>query len=87
MKDRFLLCAAVVAVWLVNNPAGFAGEKPSATKPGQEFDAESRARHLRIAARRAGTMVIVHRGASAFAPENSLAAYAAAMDYGSTDAK
>ena len=40
------------------------------------------ARHERVAARRAGTLVICHRGASAFAPENTLEAYAAAMDYG-----
>ncbi len=82
MKNRFLFCAVVVAVWLVGNAAGFAGETQSPTKPSQESDAERGARHLRIAERRAGTIVIVHRGASAFAPENSLAAYAAAMDYG-----
>lgn len=40
------------------------------------------ARHARVAARRAGPAIIVHRGASAFAPENTLEAYAAAMDYG-----
>ena len=40
------------------------------------------ARHARIAERRKGPAVIVHRGASAFAPENTLEAYAAAMDYG-----
>ncbi len=39
-------------------------------------------RHARVAARRAGPIIIVHRGASAFAPENTLEAYAAAMDYG-----
>jgi hypothetical protein len=83
MKHRFLLCAVVVVGWLVSHAGGFTGEKPSTTKPGRESDAERSARHLRIAARRAGTIVIVHRGASAFAPENSLAAYAAAMDYGS----
>lgn len=45
--------------------------------------AEAReARHRDIAARRAGTMVIVHRGASDFAPENTLEAFAAAMDRG-----
>jgi len=82
MKDQFLFCAVVVAGSLVSSAAGFAGEKQSATQPSPESDAERSARHLRIAARRAGTVVIVHRGASAFAPENSLAAYAAAMDYG-----
>lgn len=40
-------------------------------------------RHRRVAARRAQpSVVIVHRGASAFAPENTLEACAAAMDYG-----
>jgi len=82
MKDRFLFWAVGVAVWLVSNAAGFAGENQSATQPSPESDAKRSAQHLRIAERRAGTVVIVHRGASAFAPENSLAAYAAAMDYG-----
>jgi len=41
------------------------------------------ARHARVAERRAqATYVLVHRGASAFAPENTLEAHAAAMDYG-----
>lgn len=40
------------------------------------------ARHKRIAEWRCGPIVIVHRGAWAFAPENTLEAYAAAMDYG-----
>lgn len=39
-------------------------------------------RHKKIAGRRAGLVVIVHRGAWAFAPENTLEAYSAAMDYG-----
>jgi glycerophosphoryl diester phosphodiesterase len=39
-------------------------------------------RHQKVAERRKGLCVIVHRGASAFAPENTLEAYAAAMDYG-----
>lgn len=39
-------------------------------------------RHREVATRRAGTMVIIHRGASDFAPENTLEAYAAAMDRG-----
>jgi len=47
-----------------------------------ESEAERAVRHARVAERRAGPVVIVHRGAWAFAPENSLAAYAAAMDYG-----
>jgi glycerophosphoryl diester phosphodiesterase family protein len=47
-----------------------------------ESEANRISRHQKIAARRAGTIVIVHRGASAFAPENTLEAYAAAMDCG-----
>jgi hypothetical protein len=39
-------------------------------------------RHQKVTERRKGTAIIVHRGASAFAPENTLEAYAAAMDYG-----
>lgn len=39
-------------------------------------------RHAKIAERRKGPVVMVHRGANSFAPENTLEAYAAAMDYG-----
>src|SRR5437870_2260210 len=39
-------------------------------------------RHAKVAERRAGTIIIVHRGACTIAPENTLEAYAAAMDYG-----
>ncbi len=52
----------------------------------RDIPAESAAvretRHQQIAARRAGTVVMVHRGASDFAPENTLEAYATAMDRG-----
>lgn len=41
-----------------------------------------RMRHEIIAARRAGIPLMVHRGASKEAPENTLEAYAAAMDLG-----
>jgi glycerophosphoryl diester phosphodiesterase len=47
-----------------------------------ESAAAREARHRRVAERRHGPMILVHRGASALAPENSLEAYAAAMDYG-----
>lgn len=47
-----------------------------------ESATEKERRHAAVAARRAGTMVIIHRGASDFAPENTLEAYAAAMDRG-----
>jgi len=40
------------------------------------------ARLKQVAARRAGTPILVHRGATRFAPENTLDAYAAAMDHG-----
>jgi glycerophosphoryl diester phosphodiesterase len=47
-----------------------------------ESSAARELRHHRIAERRANPVIIVHRGAAAFAPENTLEAYAAAMDYG-----
>jgi|GEM_PF-404369 len=47
-----------------------------------ESAAAKEARHRDVAARRAGTIVMVHRGASDFAPENTLEAFAAAMDHG-----
>jgi hypothetical protein len=47
-----------------------------------ESSDDRRARHEKIARRRSGPIVIVHRGAWAFAPENTLEAYAAAMDCG-----
>lgn len=47
-----------------------------------ETEAAHAERHRRVAARRAGTPVLVHRGASRFAPENTLEAFAAAMDHG-----
>jgi glycerophosphoryl diester phosphodiesterase len=48
----------------------------------REAETDRARRHARVAERRRGPAVIVHRGASAFAPENTLEAYAAAMDYG-----
>ena len=42
----------------------------------------AKARHQLVAERRKGPVVMVHRGASAFAPENTLQAYASAMDFG-----
>jgi hypothetical protein len=48
-----------------------------------ESAADREARHRRMAEHRArAPLIICHRGASAFAPENTLEAYAAAMDYG-----
>jgi hypothetical protein len=47
-----------------------------------ETATERLVRRQRLAERRAGPLVIVHRGAAAFAPENTLQAYASAMDHG-----
>lgn len=47
-----------------------------------ESSEERAERHRRVAERRAGVPIIVHRGASNFAPENSLEAYSIAMDRG-----
>ena len=47
-----------------------------------ETAADRETRYKIITERRSGALIIVHRGASAFAPENTLEAYAAAMDYG-----
>lgn len=51
-------------------------------EPLPETPAAREARHQAVAHRKAGPVVMVHRGASAFAPENTLEAYSAAMDYG-----
>jgi glycerophosphoryl diester phosphodiesterase len=48
----------------------------------EESAAQREQRQRVLAGRRSGPVVLVHRGASATAPENSLAAYAAALDYG-----
>lgn len=56
--------------------SGYIRDVPPESKVARE------SRHREVAARRAATMVIIHRGASDFAPENTLEAYAAAMDRG-----
>jgi hypothetical protein len=77
-----LVSAALVVV----NGSGQAGEweprREFARVPSEEEPVERELRHERVARRRQGPIVIVHRGAAAFAPENTLEAYAAAMDYG-----
>lgn len=84
MKATIAILVLNVAVWFAPAPA--CAEKEIA--PGyilslpRESSAAREARHKKVAARRDGPIVIVHRGASAFAPENTLEAYAAAMDYG-----
>src|SRR5436305_12134677 len=42
-----------------------------------ELPADAAARHARVAQRRAGPGIIVHRGATSYAPENTLEAYSA----------
>ncbi len=59
----------------------------AATVPGYTRDlppetpAARKLRHERVAERRAGTILLAHRGACTLATENTLEAYAAAMDY------
>ena len=74
---------AVLVAGLVASPCaaqsaarGYSRELPP------ESASDRASRHQEIAERRAGPVVIVHRGARAFAPENTLEAYAAALDYG-----
>lgn len=52
------------------------------TTPSDESAPAAELRHQLVAARRKGPLILVHRGATAFAPENTLEACAAAMDYG-----
>lgn len=73
------LSLSAVPVWATSKPTPIRGYVRDV--PLESFAARE-ARHRRVAERRAGTIVICHRGASAFAPENTLEAYAAAMDYG-----
>lgn len=47
-----------------------------------EAPADREARHRRVAEKRKGPILMVHRGAAEFAPENTLEAFAAAMDHG-----
>jgi hypothetical protein len=75
------MIAAVPAAEPSGQPAaervlGYIGSLPT------ETPAERSERHKRVAERRKGTPIIVHRGANWLAPENTLEAYAMAMDYG-----
>lgn len=67
--------------------AGFRKHRPTLvqeylTTPATESPAAAEQRHQLVAARRKGPLIMVHRGATAFAPENTLEACAAAMDHG-----
>jgi len=87
MIKRVLTPLALVGLLAASGQAGSAPAKlPAlgyvATVPNETPEARSE-RHALVAARRAQkAVIIVHRGAAAFAPENTLEAYAAAMDYG-----
>jgi hypothetical protein len=82
--DEVRICAAAVPpeAFLFVRPAS--AEAPPVKIPAipPETPKARRTRHAKVAARRAGTPVMVHRGATAFAPENTLAAHRAAMDRG-----
>jgi hypothetical protein len=68
LASQFRLCAAILPGYIRDLPP--------------ESAAARQARHAKVAERRAGTILIAHRGACTLATENTLEAYAAAMDYG-----
>ncbi|MBI2926912.1 MAG: glycerophosphodiester phosphodiesterase family protein [Verrucomicrobia bacterium] len=80
------LCRLVLFLWLAGVCSGAPRHAPDLLGYVRGVPPESaparEARHRKVAERRAGPVIIVHRGAWAFAPENTLEAYAAAMDYG-----
>lgn len=85
----FLLGLIFSAVMMVmSNPVSSetATEKPLINgyivQPLPETKDQREARLAKVAGRRTGTMLLVHRGATAFAPENSLEAFLAAMEHG-----
>ncbi len=66
----------------ISTNAGAESLKGYITALAAESSEDREARHKKIAERRSGPIVIVHRGAWALAPENTLEAYAAAMECG-----
>src|SRR5678815_3126144 len=74
--------ALLSAILFVTFPVGAAQDSEFVRQLSKESEQKRAERHARIAQRRAGPIVIVHRGASATAPENTIEAYAAAMDLG-----
>jgi len=84
-----VLLAALASVMAAAMPtAGAAAQDEPARRRGyiNSIPAETpevrRSRHALVAERRKGIMLLVHRGASKFAPENTLEAYSIAMDRG-----
>jgi hypothetical protein len=86
MFMRRMLLAAGLAVasvgCLATDREGSVRGRGQASAAAGETDGAREARLARVAQRRGGVVVMVHRGASRFAPENTLEAYAAAMDLG-----
>ena len=80
MNSRLMLFALLAAAAPLSAQGkavlGYIRDVPPETAAARE------ARHQRVAERRRGTCILVHRGAASIAPENTLEAYAAAMDYG-----
>jgi Glycerophosphoryl diester phosphodiesterase family len=72
----FLLIFCVVAMVQGAVLPGYICNLPPETPTARQL------RHARVAERRAGTILMAHRGACTIAPENTLEAYAAAMDFG-----
>src|SRR5262245_33987805 len=70
-----LSCLSLVSTDASTIP-GYTRDIPSETPAARKL------RHERVAERRAGTILLAHRGACTLATENTLEAYAAAMDYG-----
>ena len=86
-----VVCANSIWIALISSVAVAAlasGSDAAATVTGcvsrapAESPSAREARHRNIAERRKVPAIICHRGASAFAPENTLEAYSAAMDLG-----
>jgi len=83
LYDRRTILALLLTLFLVS--AASAGQETlrgCINRIPPESPVAREARHNKVAERRAGPMATVHRGAWAFAPENTLEAFAAAMDYG-----
>ena len=80
--EVFALVVLLATRWPAGAGSGPPPLKGYITELPPELASERAVRHQKVAERRAGTIIIVHRGAAAFAPENTLEAYAAAMDYG-----
>lgn len=77
MLTGLALCAVGSGVLADERPVkGYITELPPESTKDRDV------RRAKIAERRNGPVVMVHRGANSFAPENTLEAYAAAMDYG-----